>query len=84
MRKPSFFHLSQPVGCDDFVARLCDGGEIPEFLVIQGIGVFPTLEEHSGHCRKVVLQTVVYAGQKTGAEGCLEHLAEELNRVAAA
>ena len=81
--KPAFLDLAQPVGRDDFVTGLGDGGEVPEFLVVQRVGVFAALEEDALHRGEVVLQAVVDAGQQARTQGDLEHPSFELDLVAA-
>ena len=64
--EPSFFDLSEPVSGDDLVTFRDEGSEIPEFLMIQRIGVLTSFQEHRLHCGQVVLQPVIHAGEQSG------------------
>ena len=61
VRQPPFFHFSQPVCGDNFVARVGERGEIPELLVIERVGIFSSLQEYALHCLQIVLEPVIHA-----------------------
>ena len=81
MGQPAFLDLTEPVSCDHLVAGLGLGGEIPQLSVVERIGVFTSLQEHSVHRGQVVLQAVVNAGQQSGTQGDLQHPAFEFDGV---
>ena len=79
--QPAFLDVAEPVCCDHLVAGLCQRGEFPELFVVEGVGVFPSLEEDACHCGEVILQSVVAAGKQTRTKGHLKHLVLELDAV---
>ena len=78
VRQPALFDLAQPSCSLDLVAGLCDGGEIPELVVVKRCGVLAALEEYIFHGGQVVLQAVVAAHQQAGAQNRLQHMAVKL------
>ena len=80
--KPAFGHFAEPVGGRHLVTCLGYGREVPELLVVEGVGVFASFEEYSLHRGEVVLESVVDARQKARAERGLEHLSQEFHLVA--
>ena len=77
MRKPALLDFAEP-GCGlHLVADFCQRGVVPEFLVIEWVSVFASLEEYPVHGGEVVLKSVIDAGQESRSERGLEHLAEE-------
>ncbi len=81
MGQPAFLHFSQPVGGDDLVTHLGDGGEAPQLFAVQGVCVFAALQEYFFHGGQVVLQAVVYAGKQAGAQLDLQHASFKLDGV---
>ena len=81
--QPAFFYFTQPVCGLYFVTGFGDRGERPQFLVIQGSGVFAALEEHIFHGGQVVLQAIINTGEQAGAQLHFQHAALEFYGVAA-
>ena len=84
VRQPAFLYLAEPVGGVNGVARLREGREVPDLVVVERGGVFAAFEEDVFHRGKVVLQAVVTAGKQARAQLNLEHMAFELHFVALA
>ena len=82
--QPAFLDLGKPVGGNYLVSGFCDGSEVPKLLMVQGVCIFTSLEEHFLHGCKVVLKAVIDAGEKARAKCGLEHPALEFHGISAA
>ena len=78
VREPSFLDLSEPVSGLHLVSDLGQRGEFPVLRVVERIRVLASPEEDGVHCCKIVLESVIDAGKKTGPERNLEHPSFEL------
>ena len=79
VRQPSLFYLTKPICGNYNIALLGHWSELPLLIHIYRRCVLSSLEEYSLHCGKIVLQTIVVAGEQTRAKDYLQHMALKLH-----
>ena len=82
VRQPALLHLAEPVGGHNLLTDFGQRLETPQLIGVERGRVLATLQEHTRHCRQIVLQAVEIARQKARPQSGLKHIPLKFNLVA--